>query len=146
MLTHQSLYEFWHRSQSLWSCKLAQVSVDFLSASELAEIQQLHQLQQVEFGVHLSWKYLTRAGSGQMSWCVDANHIGAVFTDKGLLEQSLPQVYQYQMLDENTLIMSVDKYEETIRLESDCRRLREHRYDGKLIRRVWEHKDEALVA
>ncbi|WP_263975294.1 hypothetical protein [Leptolyngbya sp. 7M] len=42
--------------------------------------------------------------------------------------------------------MSVDKYEETIRLESDCRRLREHRYDGKLIRRVWEHKGEALVA
>jgi hypothetical protein len=146
MLTHQSLYEFWQRSQSLWSGKLAQVSVRFLSESELAKLRQLHQLGQVEFGVDLSWKYSTRSESGQMSWCVDAVHPGVVFTNKGLLEQNSPQVYHYQMLDENTLVMSVDKYEETIRLETDRRRLREHRYDGKLIRRVWEYKVEAVAA
>lgn len=144
MLTHRSLYDFWARSQSLWFSKLAQVSVRFLSASELAEVRQLHQLEQVEFGVHLSWKYFTRAESGQMSWCVDTDHPGVVFANKGLLEHS-PQIYQYQMLNDDTLIMSVDQYEETIWLETDHHRLREHRYHGKLIRRVWENTAEALA-
>jgi hypothetical protein len=146
MLTHQSLYEFWHRSQSLWSCKLTQVSIYFLSTAELANLRQLHQLEQVEFGVRLGWKYLTRDGAGEMAWCVDAAHPGIIFTDKDVLEQYSPQVYQYQMPDSNTLVMSVDKYEETIHLETEHRRLREHRYDGKLMRRVWEHRVEAVAA
>lgn len=146
MLVHQSLYKFWRRSQSLWSCKLVQVAVRFLNTSELSIMQQLHQLKQVEFGVYLDWKYLTRDKSGQMSWCVSSDYAGVVFTNQGLLANS-PQVYQYRMLeDDNTLVMAVDQYEETIRLETDYRRLREHRYDGKLIRRVWEHKVEALAA
>ena len=41
--------------------------------------------------------------------------------------------------------MSVGKYEETVMLESDWRRLREQRYDGKLIRRLWEEKIGAEI-
>ncbi|WAL60036.1 hypothetical protein [Thermocoleostomius sinensis] len=81
-----------------------------------------------------------------MSWCVSANQPGLVFTNKGLASDSVPQIYQYRMADENTLVMSVGKYEETIRLEGTKRRLREQRYDRRLIRRVWENKVEALVS
>jgi hypothetical protein len=103
-------------------------------------MQQLHPLEHVEFGVYLSWDYFTKDESGQMSWCVDAEHTDVVFTNQGLLKQSSPQAYQYQMLDDDTLVMTAGNYQETVRLETDRRRLREHRYDGKLIRRVWEHK------
>ncbi len=41
--------------------------------------------------------------------------------------------------------MSVGKYEETVMLESDRRRLREQRYDGKLIRGLWEEKVRAEI-
>jgi hypothetical protein len=146
MLTHQSLYHFWYRSQSLWSCKLAQVSVRFLNAAELAEVGQLHQLDQIEFGVHLSWQYSTRDKSGQMAWCVNTAHPNLIFTNKDVLDQCSPQIYQYRIVDDDTLVMSIDQYEETIRLETDDRRLREHRYAGKLTRRVWEHKITALAA
>jgi hypothetical protein len=146
MFTHQDLYEFWYRSQSVWLCKLVKVTVSFLNEQELFELSQTHQLTQVEFGVKLSWEYHTKPGFGDMSWCVSANQPGLVFTNKGLASDSVPQIYQYRMADDNTLVMSVGKYEETIRLEGTRRRLREQRYDRKLIRRVWENKVEALVS
>jgi hypothetical protein len=146
MFTHQVLYDFWCRSQSVWLCKLVKVTISFLNNQELSELSQTHQLKDVEFGVKLSWEYCTKQGSGYMSWCVNAHQPGLVFTNKGLSDDSPPQIYQYKMIDDNTLVMSVGKYEETIRLESANRRLREQRYDRKLIRRVWENKIEALIA
>lgn len=75
-----------------------------------------------------------------MSWCVDANQPGLVFTDRGLSSHSPPQIFNYQMVDDNQLVMAAGKYEETILLEGDNRRLREQRFKGKLIRRLWENK------
>jgi hypothetical protein len=47
------------------------------------------------------------------------------------------------MVNEHKLVMTVGKYEETVVLEGDTRRLREQRYEGKLLRRLWENKFRA---
>lgn len=88
----------------------------------------------------MSWKHNTKEDSGHMSWCVDANQPGLVFTDKSLLSDSLPQIVGYQMVDDNQIGMTAGNYEETILLEGDSRRLRELKFKGKLIRRLWENK------
>ena len=78
-----------------------------------------------------------------MSWCVDSNHSGLVFTDKSLSKDSLPRIFDYQMVNDHKLVMTVGKYEETVVLDGDTRRLREQRYEGKLLRRLWENKFRA---
>ena len=74
-----------------------------------------------------------------MSWCVDGKHLGLVFTDKGLSNDTPPQILDYQMKD-NKMVITTGKYEESFLLDGDIRRLRELRYDGKLVRRLWENK------
>lgn len=137
---HDNLYSFWFRSKGLWFSKLVKLTVRLLSVQELLTISKIHHLDQAEFGVKMSWEHNIKEDSGHVSWCVDANQPGLVFTNKGLLSDSLPQIFDYEMVDDNQLVMTAGNYEETILLEGDIRRLRELRFEGKLIRRLWENK------
>jgi len=136
---HYKLYDFWFRSEGIWFSKLVKVAVRFLDAQEVLIISQIHELEQPEFGIRMSWEYNTKAESGQMYWCVDANQKGRIFIDKSLSDNN-PQIAYYQLIDDNKLVTTVGKYEETFFLKGDSRRLRELRYDGKLVRRLWENK------
>lgn len=78
-----------------------------------------------------------------MSWCVDAEQPHLVFTNKSLTDDGPPKVFNYQMLSANKLIITDGKYEEIFLLKSNSHRLRELRYEGKLIRRLWEQKVSA---
>lgn len=140
MFIHQNLYNFWSRSEGIWLSKLVKVRVSFLDEQELLSISQIHLLTDAEFGVKMSWEYNLKAESGHMSWCADANQPGLIFTDKSLSKDSLPGIFDYQMVNEHKLVMTVGKYEETFILDGDSRRLRELRYEGKLLRRLWENK------
>lgn len=140
IVKHYKLYSFWLRSEGIWFSKLVKVTVKLLSAQELLAISFLHRINQVEFGVRINWEDNIKEESGHMSWCVDANQPGLVFTDKGLSSDSPPQILDYQMFDDNKLVITTGKYEETFLLDGDQRRLRELRYDGKLVRRLWENK------
>jgi hypothetical protein len=137
---HQKLYDFWSRSEGLWSSKLVNITIDLLDPHDLLTVTCLHQLQQPEFGVKLSWKRNLDGTSGQMLWCVDANSPNRVFTDQGITSDGQPRVYHYDFLGDKSLVTRDGKAEETNRFESNYQRLRELRYDGKLIRRHWESK------
>ncbi len=136
---HDTLQQFWLRSQGIWFSKLAKVVVKLLDSKELIPICQLHQLDQVEFGIRMSWEYYTQQGADQMLWCVSSQQPNLIFTDK-IPGEDRPQVLHYQMSNPNHLVMSVRAFEETIVLENDARRSRELRHAGKLARRLWEHK------
>ncbi len=138
--THYKLYNFWSRSEGLWLSKLVKVAVRFLSEQELLAVSQIHLLDKAEFGVKMSWEYNTKEELGHMLWCVNAMQPGLVFTDKGLSNYSSPQVLHYQMVNDNKLVITTGKYEETFLLDGDSRRLRELRYEGKLVRRLRENK------
>lgn len=140
MLTHTQLYNFWLRSQGIWDSQLVTVTVNWLDERELASISQIHHLSATEFGVKMSWQYKKKSASGNMCWCVDAERPQLVFTNKSLTDDSPPRVFNYQMLAANKLIITAGKYEEMFLLESDERRLRELRIEGKLIRRLKEQK------
>ncbi len=141
---HQKLYDFWSRSEGLWLSKLVKVSINFLPPPDLLTVTQLHQLQQPEFGIRMSWEHNTSESSGQMLWCVDANLPHSVFTTNGINPDSQPSVYHYHLLSDDILITIDGKAEETNLLEpNNTRRLRELRYDGRLIRRHWEDKYRA---
>ena len=140
LFKHYHLYNFWSRSEGLWVSKLVKVTVRFLDEQELLVVSKIHALDNTEFGVRVSWEYSKKEESGHMSWCVDSHHLGLVFTDKSLLSDTPPQILNYQMIDENKLVITAGKYEETFLIHDDTRRLRELRYDGKLVRRLWENK------
>lgn len=140
---HYHLYDYWWRSTGVWISPLLTLNVNWLNESEISAIAQIHHLERVEFGIKMSWKYHQKLDSGYMSWCVDTQHPNVVFTDKSISHNSQPSIFNYQMRDVNRLVMSVGQYEETIMLEHR-RRLREHRYEGKLMRRLWETKIDAI--
>lgn len=143
MFIHKNLYNFWSRSEGVWLSKLVKVRVSLLDEQELSSISQIHLFTEAEFGVKMSWEYNLKEESGYMSWCVDSNHSGLVFTDKSLSKDSSPRIFDYQMVNDHKLVMTVGKYEETVVLDGDTRRLREQRYEGKLLRRLWENKFRA---
>lgn len=145
MFIHNELYKFWLPSIGVWDSHLLTLTVKWLDEEELLLISKIHHLHQAEFGVKMSWEYKKKSDSGHMSWCVDAARPNLVFTNKSLAPESSPRIFNYQLLAANKLVMSVGKYEETVMLESDRRRLREQRYDGKLIRRLWEEKVRAEI-
>ncbi len=145
MFIHNELYKFWLPSIGVWDSPLLTLTVKWLDEQELLLIGKIHHLHQAEFGVKMSWEYKKKSDSGHMSWCVDAARPNLVFTNKSLAPESSPRIFNYQLLAANKLVMSVGKYEETVMLESDRRRLREQRYDGKLIRRLWEEKVRAEI-
>lgn len=140
MFTHTQLYNFWLRSQGIWDSQLVTVTVSWLDERELASVSQIHHLSATEFGVKMTWQYKKKSASGDMCWCVDAQQPQLVFTDKSLTDNSPPRIFNYQILAVNKLIITAGKYEETFVLESDNRRLRELRIEGKLIRRLKEQK------
>jgi hypothetical protein len=144
MPLHQHLYDFWLRSTGVWVSPLLTLNVNWLNASEIFAIAEIHALERVEFGIKMSWEYCKKPDSDYMSWCVDAKHPQVVFTDKSISHDSPPSIFNYQMPNANRLVVSVGKYEETIVLESHSRRLREQRYEGKLLRRLWEQKVDAV--
>jgi hypothetical protein len=135
---HYCLYNFWCRSEGIWFSKLVKVAVRLLDEQELLAISNIHHLEQAEFGIKTAWEYNSKAESGYMSWCVNANQPSLVFTNN--LLNNTPQIINYQMVDENQLVMTGDNYEETYFLDGENRRLRELRYNGKLLRRLWEDK------
>jgi hypothetical protein len=138
---HQALYDFWLRSNGLWHSKLVKVVIKLLTAPELISITQLHHLEEPEFGIRMSWEYNTKDSSGQTLWAVDANCLDRIFTDQGVPSDQQPTIYHYQLLSHDILLTIAGKAEETNILESsNNHRLRELRYDGKLIRRHWESK------
>jgi hypothetical protein len=141
---HQQLYNFWLRSTGIWVSPLLTLHVDWLNEIEILAIAQIHHLERVEFGIKMSWEYCKKPDSDYMSWCVDAKHPHVVFTDKSISHNSPPSIFSYQLPIANRLVMSVGQYEETIVLESHNRRLREQRYEGKLMRRLWEEKVNAV--
>jgi hypothetical protein len=137
---HERLYRFWSRSQGLWMSKLAKVTLCLLDEGELATLSHIHVLEQPEFGIKLAWEYQLKAESGQMTWFVDAAQPGLVFTNKSVKEDSLPAIYNYQMMGDRMLVTATGELEERTLLEGDRQRIRELRCDGKLVRRHWEHK------
>jgi hypothetical protein len=138
---HTKLYEFWSRSEGLWLSKLVKVSIKLLTPTDLLAVTLLYQLEQPEFGIRLSWEKNISEGFGQMIWCVDASQANSIFTNMGINPDSQPSVYHYHLQSDDTLITIYGKAEETNLLEqNNNRRLRELRYDGKLIRRHWEDK------
>lgn len=145
MFIHNELYKFWFPSTGVWDSPLLTLTVKWLDEEELLLIGKIHNLHQSEFGVKMSWEYKKKSDSGHMSWCVDTAYPNLVFTNKSLAPESRPNIFNYQLLAANKLLMSVGKYEETVMLESETRRLREQRYDGKLIRRLWEEKVRAEI-
>jgi hypothetical protein len=80
---HQKLYDFWSRSVGLWQAKLVKVMIEILTPPDRAIVTQLHQMEEAEFGIRLSWEYSLRNESGQMIWCVTANHPDTLFADQG---------------------------------------------------------------
>lgn len=144
MLIHDSLYHFWSRSIGVWDSLLVKVTANWLSEQYLISLCQLHHLSQPEFGVIVSWEYKKKSDSGNMSWCVDANHPNLIFANKTLKHDSPPSILNYQLPDANKLVITVGQLEETFVLASDKRRLRELRYQGKLLRRLWEEKVSAV--
>jgi hypothetical protein len=136
---HDNLYQFWRRSEGIWFSKLVNVTIRLLPQTELLAISQRHLLEQPEFGVRMSWEYNTKPQSGQMIWCVDTAYPGLLFADRSMLDNS-PQIFDYQMTGDQHLVITADKYCETFLLDGNHRRLRELRVEGKLIRRLWEHK------
>lgn len=143
MPIHQQLYDFWVRSIGVWDSPLVTVTVNWLEQKELLAIAQIHQLKQVEFGVNMSWKYHQKPQSGWMFWCVDTQQSNLVFTNKTLTKDE-PCILNYQMLSTNKLVITVGTLEETFILTSGGRRLRELRHEGKLLRRLWETKIDAI--
>jgi len=143
LFTHNTLYQFWVRSQGLWLSKLAKVTLRFLDERELQTFSQHHALKQPAFGVKMAWEYQTKAEVGQMMWCVDAAQSSLVFANQGIEDNSPPAIYHYQMLDEHTLLTTTTGIQERTTLEGDSRRLRELRSGGKLVKRLWEHKFSA---
>lgn len=143
MFIHTELYNFWFRSIGVWDSLLVTVIVTWLDEREILSIGKIHNLHQPEFGVRMSWEYKKKSESGHMSWCVDTERPNLVFTNKGLKNDN-PCVLNYQMLNANKLVITVGKLEETFVLEGE-RRLRELRYDGKLLRRLWEKKVRAEI-
>jgi hypothetical protein len=139
-LKHYNLYDFWLRSQGIWFSKLVKVAVKVFSKKENIQISQIHHLAQVEFGVSMSWEYYTKPELGHMSWCVDSNQSNLIFTDQSISSDTSPQIFNYQMVNDNKLIVTNGKYEEMFVLDSNSRRLRELKCEGKLIRRIWENK------
>lgn len=137
---HDRLYQFWLRSQGLWLSKLTKVTLSFLGDLELQAFKHIHSLAHPEFGIRMAWEYQIKAETGQMSWCVDAAQPGLVFTSKRVTAHSLPAIYDYQMLGDHILVTATDQMEERTVLEGDHQRLRELRYQDKLVRRHWEHK------
>jgi hypothetical protein len=137
---HDCLYQFWLRSQGLWLSKLTKVTLSFLGELELQAFKQIHSLVQPEFGIRMAWEYQIKAETGQMAWCVDAMQPGVVFTNKSVTAHSLPAVYDYEMMGNHILITAADGMEERTVLEGDYQRLRELRYQDKLVRRHWENK------
>lgn len=132
---HQKLYDFWLRSAGLWLAKLVKVVIKMLTPPDLAIVTQLHQLEQAEFGIRMSWEYSLRNESGQMIWYVTADHPDTLFTNHGINPDRQPGIYHYQLLGDDILRTIDGKAEETNILEkSNQSRLRELRYDGKLIR------------
>ncbi len=140
---HDRLYQFWDRSQGLWLSKLTKVTLSFLDEPELDTFQQIQPLAKPDFGVRMAWEYQTKAETGQMNWCVDAMQPGLIFTDKSVAADSLPAIYRYQMVDDHILITAAGEIEEHTTLENDCRRLRELKHQGKLMRRFWENRFNA---
>ncbi len=136
---HDKLHQFWRRSEGIWFSKLVNLTVRLLPQAELLAISQRHLLEQPEFGVRISWEYNTKQQSGQMLWCVDTDYRDLIFSDRSMLNDS-PQIFDYQMINEQHLVITADKYSETFLLDGDRRRLRELRVEGKLIRRLWENK------
>jgi hypothetical protein len=137
---HCNLYQFWERSQGLWLSKLAKVTIRFLDESELQLFQQIHALEQPEFGIKMAWEYEIKADIGQMMWCVDAAHSSVVFADRGITNRDPPTTYHYRMMADFTLITTNGEVEERTALDGDSRRLRELRADGKLVKRLWENR------
>ena len=140
MLIHDNLYHFWFRSLGVWDSLLVKVTTSWVSDQELLSLCKTYNLTQPEFGVHVSWEYKKKLESGNMSWCVDTNHPNLIFANKTLKHDSPPSILNYQLLDANKLVIKVAQLEETFVLASDKRRLRELRYQGKLLRRLWEEK------
>ncbi|NJM86106.1 MAG: hypothetical protein HC847_01685 [Hydrococcus sp. RU_2_2] len=114
------------------------MTVRLLHSSELSPIRQRHELD-TEFGIRTSWEYRNKAG--QTVWAVAANYPSLIFTDK-CSDNHSPQILGYQMVNDHQLVIAADRYEETFRLEEDNRRLRELRFVGKLIQRIWEDRFE----
>jgi hydroxypyruvate isomerase len=141
---HQQLYDFWLRSTGVWISPLLTLNISWLNKSEILAIAKIHHLEQVEFGISMSWEYCKKPDSDYMSWCVDAKYPDVVFTDKSISHNSPPSIFNYQLRDANRLVMTVGKYEETIVLESYNRRWREQRYEGKLMRRLREEKADTI--
>jgi hypothetical protein len=139
-LKHQDLYDFWLRSEGFWFSKLAKITIQLIEPSVFVDLAHSHQLQDPEFGIRINWEYSHQQTPGQMIWCVDAAHPSLVFTNQSISPGSLPSVYQYRMLSDNSLVTTDGHAEETNWLKQDHRRLREIRRAGKLIRRIWENK------
>jgi hypothetical protein len=146
MLHHQPLYDFWSRSTGCWVSPLLTLNIHWLTESAIPAIAQIHGLDQVEFGIEMRWNYCKKIDADSMFWCVDSQHPNVVFTDKSISHNSPPSVFHYQLHNLDRLVMSVGHYEETIVLESFHQRLREQRYNGKLMRRLREIKVETTIA
>jgi hypothetical protein len=140
---HFNLYQFWWRSQGLWLSKLAKVTLRFLDEQELQTFQQIHTLEQPEFGVRMAWEYQTKSEAGQMAWCVDANQPSLVFANQGIADNTPPAIYHYQMVGDLTLVTTNGEIEERTALDGDSRRLRELRTGGKLVKHLWENRFSA---
>jgi hypothetical protein len=137
------LYQYWERSQGLWLSKLAKVTLRFLDKPELQSLQRIHALEQPEFGIRMAWEYQTKADVGQMMWIVDEAQPNLIFTNQGITDESPPDIYQYRMIDDQTLVTTKEDVEERTALESDLLRIRELRTGGKLVKRLWENKFNA---
>ncbi len=140
---HCNLYQFWWRSQGLWLSKLAKVTLRFLDEQELQTFQQIHALEQPEFGVRMAWEYQTKSDVGQTVWCVDAAQSCLVFTNQGITDNSPPAIYHYQMIGDRTLATTNGEIEERTALDGDSRRLRELRTGGNLVKHLWENRFSA---
>jgi hypothetical protein len=137
---HDALYQYWFRSQGIWFSKLVKVAVRFLNAHELLNVGQLHGLNDtIEFGVRMQWEYYTKDECGHMSWCVDATHPNIMFSDRSVISHE-PQVLHYTMPHPDELKITLDDLEERFCLQSNRHQLRELRRNGRLLRRLWEHK------
>jgi hypothetical protein len=140
---HDRLYQYWERSQGLWLSKLAKVTLRFLDKSELQSLQRIHASEQPEFGIRMAWEYQTKVGIGQMMWIIDEAQPNLIFTNQGITDESPPDIYQYRMIDGQTLVTTKGDVEERTALESDRLRIRELRTGGKLVKRIWENKFNA---
>jgi hypothetical protein len=140
---HDRLYHFWERSQGLWLSKLAKVTLRFLEEQELQSFPPIEGLSIPAFGIKMAWEYQTKPDSGQMLWCVDADQASLIFANQGIMANSFPISYQYQMLDSCALVTTNGDAEERTALEGNSRRVRELRTGGKLVKRIWENRFSA---